>query len=75
MVTVTLDPIPRLMAKRRMNITDLRKVLGCAYSTAHRLYHGRTTTISLETIEILCRHFGVGPGELFDRYVITDRIS
>jgi putative transcriptional regulator len=57
--------VSELLGRRRENITDLSRGAGISYAAAHALYHGTTKAISLETLDKLCRYFGVQPGDLF----------
>lgn len=57
--------VSELLGRRRERITDLARGAGISYTAAHALYHGTTKSISMETLEKLCAHFGVQPGDLF----------
>lgn len=61
-----VNRVSRLMGERRESITDLAQGAGIAYGTAYALYHGSGKGIEYETLDKLCRHFGVGPGEILE---------
>ena len=62
--------VSRLMLERGENITGLMMATGIAYSTAHRLYHDKINRVDFETLDKLCRHFGVTPCEILE--YVTD---
>lgn len=55
-----------LMAERRENVTELSKAAGIAYGTAFDLYHGTIKRLDLATLDRLCKHFGVGVGDILE---------
>jgi putative transcriptional regulator len=57
--------ISELLGKRRKSIRDLSIEADIAYSSAHALFHNHTKMVSFDTVEKLCRYFGVDVGEVF----------
>ncbi|MCX6020626.1 MAG: helix-turn-helix transcriptional regulator [Chloroflexi bacterium] len=52
------------MGERREGVTDLARATGIAYTTAYALYKGTVNRIEFNTLDLLCRHFGVSPAEI-----------
>lgn len=69
-----INRVSRLMGDRRESVAHLAAATGLAYTTAHRLYAGTTERISLVTLDRLCDHFGVTPGDLLE-YVPDSKAS
>lgn len=59
-----VNKVSALMGARRENIKQMAQASGVSYGTAYSLYKGTTTRIDFETLNRLCRHFGVGTSEL-----------
>lgn len=53
-----------LLGERRMKVAGLAKRSGVSYPQLHRLYHGRTTRIDLQTLNALCNALSVTPNDL-----------
>jgi putative transcriptional regulator len=56
--------VSELLGRRRESITDLSHGADISYAAAHALYHGATKSISMGTLDKLCRYLGVQPGDL-----------
>jgi putative transcriptional regulator len=61
-----INRVSRLMGERREGVTDLSRATGIAYSAAYALYKGTTQRIEFDTLDRLCDHFGVGPGDILE---------
>jgi putative transcriptional regulator len=55
-----------LMGARRMGVTDLARATGLAYSTCWQLYADKTKQIRFDTLDTLCRYFGVSVCEILE---------
>ena len=53
-----------LLGQRRMKVAGLAQLSGVSYPQLHRLYHGRTTRIDLQTLNALCNALEVTPNDL-----------
>lgn len=51
--------VSTLMGTRRIGITDLARETGIAYNTAYSLYRGTGRRVDFDTLNKLCRYFGV----------------
>ena len=58
--------VRQLMEERWWSVTDLAKAAGISYGTAFYLYRGKMKRIDLVTLDRLCAHFGVEPGDLLE---------
>lgn len=54
------------MGERRENVQSLASATGVAYGTAYKLYKGSTKRIEFDTLNRLCQHFGVSPGDILE---------
>ena len=61
-----INRVSRLLGERRQSVADLARATGIAYSTAYALYRGEVKRIDFETLDRLCRYFGVSTGEIFE---------
>lgn len=59
--------LSRLMGERKLKISDVARDTGLHRNTITLLYQETATRVDLEAIDVLCRYFGVGVGELFER--------
>lgn len=57
--------VAELLGARRQKMADLARGTGLSRNTVQRLYHGSADRIDLDTVDRLCRYFGVGVGEIF----------
>lgn len=55
-----------IMGDRLETITEVHKATGIARSTLVRIYYRRAKNINLETLVMLCDHFGVSLSELIE---------
>ncbi|WP_100644667.1 helix-turn-helix domain-containing protein [Alteromonas facilis] len=53
-----------IMGSKRLKIADVVRDTGINRSTVTRLYHGNTTRIDFETLEVLCNYLNVTPGDV-----------
>ena len=60
-VRVRLD---RVLAQRRMSLTELADRVGIASDQLEVLRSGRVRAVRLSTLDALCRELGCGPGDL-----------
>jgi putative transcriptional regulator len=61
-----INHVSRLLGERRESVADLARATGLSYPAAYAIYKGEVRQIGLPTLEKLCRHFGVGPGEILE---------
>jgi putative transcriptional regulator len=54
------------MGERKLKISDVARDTGLHRNTVSLLYQETATRVDLEAIEILCKYFDVGVGELFE---------
>ncbi len=64
MIDVKLD---RLLAERRMTLTDLARRVGIALPNLSLLKTGKVKEIRLALLDALCRELGCQPGDLLER--------
>ena len=58
--------IGRLLGERRESIRAMSRITGISYPAAYRLTAGKTQGADFETLDKLCRHFGVTPNEILE---------
>jgi putative transcriptional regulator len=58
--------LSRILGERKMHITELKRQSGVSYTTLSSLYHEKTSLISFNTIDAICRALGVQVGDLFE---------
>ena len=63
--------VRQLMEERWWSVVDLAQAAGISYGTAFYLYRGKMKRIDLGTLDRLCAHFGVEPGDLLE-YAAND---
>jgi putative transcriptional regulator len=63
---VIVNRLSREMGARRLNIREVARRSGLAYTTVFDLYHARAQRIDLETLDKLCTALDVGVGELLE---------
>ncbi|MGB9825692.1 MAG: helix-turn-helix domain-containing protein [Desulfofundulus sp.] len=61
-----------IMGKKRLRIADVARLAGLTWNTVGDIYHGRTKSVSLETLDRLCSALGCQPGDLL-AYVPTKK--
>ena len=61
-----INRISRLMGDRRLTIQDVARGTGLSRKTIGELYHASTTRIDLQTLDLLCAFFKVGPEQVFE---------
>lgn len=61
-----VNHVSRVMGERRVSIQELVRRSGISYSTAHDLYHARTTRIDFETLDRVCAALACGVGDLLE---------
>jgi DNA-binding Xre family transcriptional regulator len=57
--------ISNLLKIKGENISEFAFGMHISYSAAFNLYHNKTSSISFDLLNRLCRYFGVGPSEIF----------
>jgi len=55
-----------LMGAKRIKIFELQKLSGLSRSTITRLYYEQTNTVSLNTLEALCKALDCTLNDLFE---------
>lgn len=63
-----------LLGERRMKVAGLAQISGVSYPQLHRLYHGRTSRIDLNTLNALCNALQITPNDLL-QFVPDSRID
>lgn len=58
--------LSKLMGERKLKISDVARDTGLHRNTITLLYQERATRVDLEAVDVLCRYFRVGVGELFE---------
>jgi len=59
--------LSRLMGKRKMKIAEVARETGLHRNTITLLYDETAVRVDLDAIERLCKFFGIGVGDLFER--------
>ena len=59
--------LSRLMGERKVKVVDVAEATGLHRNTLSLLYKETAVRVDLDAIEKLCRYFGIGVGELFER--------
>lgn len=63
---VIVNHLSRLMGERRLNIQDVARGTGLAYSVVHELYHDKTKRYDRTTLNKLCTYFKVPVGNILE---------
>lgn len=58
--------LSRLMGERKLKISDVARDTGLHRNTITLLYQETATRVDLDAIDVLCRYFDVGVGDLFE---------
>lgn len=58
--------LPVIMAKNRIRISELSRMTGISANAISNLYNEKTTMISFDTIEKICKALDCTVGELFE---------
>jgi len=58
--------LSRLMGERKHSIQDVHRATGISRATLTRLYYEHNDAIRYQTIEKLCRFYGVQVGDLLE---------
>ena len=58
--------LKELMNNKGLNQSQLSKATGLSPATVGNLYRNRFSRIDIDTLETLCKHFGVGIDGLFE---------
>lgn len=48
------NKLSEIMGRRRLNMAEVARIAGLSHVAVFRIYHGKTKTIELETINKLC---------------------
>ncbi len=62
-IIVRLD---RVMADRKVSLTDLAERVGITMANLSLLKNGKVRAVRFSTLEALCRELDCQPGDLFD---------
>ncbi len=58
--------LSRLMGERKLRVADVARDAGVNRNLVTLLYYEKAKRIDFESLERLCRFFGVGVGEFLD---------
>ena len=61
-----INHLSRVMGERRLNIQEVARRSGLAYTTVFDLYHARAKRPDLDTLNALCRALRIGVGDLLE---------
>lgn len=67
--------LSRLMGEKKLKISDLARETGLHRNTITLLYQENATRVDIETMDALCRYFGVSIGELFEFVDVPPQLS
>lgn len=67
--------LSRLMGEKKLKISDLARETGLHRNTITLLYQENATRVDIETMDVLCRYFGVSIGELFEFVDVPPQLS
>ncbi|MCM1338324.1 MAG: helix-turn-helix transcriptional regulator [Muribaculaceae bacterium] len=56
-----------VMGIRRMNMAELARIAGLSHVTVFKIYHNKTKTIELETIDKLCKALNCRIQDIFEQ--------
>lgn len=56
----------RLLGERKLKVSTVARDTGLNRTSLHRLYGETADRIELDMVEILCRYFSIGVGDLFE---------
>lgn len=60
------NKLSEIMGKRRINMAELAREAGLTHVTVFKIYHNRTQTIQLETINKLCNVLNCRIQDIFE---------
>ena len=60
------NKLSTLMGAKRIKIYELQKISGLSRSTITRLYYEQTNTVSLHTLEAICKSLDCTLNDLFE---------
>lgn len=63
MIVVNIDV---MLAKRKMNVTELSEAIGITMANVSILKNGRAKAIRIETLDKICRALQCQPGDLLE---------
>jgi putative transcriptional regulator len=63
------------MGEKKLKISDLARETGLHRNTITLLYQENATRVDIETMDVLCRYFGVSIGELFEFVDVPPQLS
>ena len=58
--------LSEIMGIRRMNMAEVARLAGLTHVTVFRIYHNRTKTIELETVDKLCTALNCRIQDIFE---------
>ena len=70
-----VNHLSAVMGARRVNMHQLARETGIAYSSLHAFYHDTTRRLDFQTLDRLCRALGVGVCELLEYRADDERPS
>lgn len=66
--------LSRLMGENKEKIVDLLRATGLSRNTVTGLYRETSMRIDLETLNVICKHYGCSIGELLE-YTADDELT
>lgn len=66
--------LSRLMGENKEKIVDLLRATGLSRNTVTGLYRETSMRIDLETLNVICKHYGCSVGELLE-YTADDELT
>ena len=61
-----INRLSTLMGARRVSMQDVARATGLNYTTVFQLYHDKSNRFDRQTLDALCKYFGVGLGEILE---------
>ena len=58
--------LSRLLGERRMKMTELCSLTGLSKNTVFRLYHDKSTNLSLESVDKICAALNCNVQDIFE---------
>ena len=60
------NKLSEIMGRRRLNMAETARLAGLTHVTVFRIYHDRTKTIELETLDKLCKALNCRVQDIFE---------
>ncbi len=62
------NKLSEIMGIRRMNMAEVARLAGLTHVTVFRIYHNKTKTIELETLDKLCNALNCRIQDIFEHF-------